>query len=228
MSTSDGARSRGLQLGAGLLLLINALDVTTSLIPYWIDTKYQVPPRSAWEWLGQLALLGVAVLWLGRLAPRIARALLALPIPRAPLMVCGAFVAVELVHVALRYERYPFSPVAMFSDAQVDAPQTWRQPALLLEGPNGSDWFSFQREGDRSFARYFSDLDYKGSAALRMYRDTPAVQALVAREVARHGLPPPKPVYVEYRTSDGQVVSIEPRTPEASFMDEQAARGSEP
>jgi hypothetical protein len=161
----------------------------------------------------QLALCGVAGLWLLKVAPALARIAAGLPIPRTPLIVCGAFIAVELVHIALRYERYPFSPVAMFSDAHVGAPAERELPALVIPRPEGPELFSFQREGDAKFARYFSGLDYKGSAALRMYRDAPRVHAIVAAELAAHGLPPPVHVYVRYRTSDGEVLEISPRTP---------------
>lgn len=203
---------------AGVLLAVNALDVTTSLIPYWIDV-YQPPARSTAEWAGQLGLLAVAIVWLARATPSIARTLRALPIPRAPLIVCGAFIAIELAHIALRYERYPFSPVAMFSDAHSDAPAAREQPALLIQRPDGAEVFSFQREGDRAFAEYFYDLDYKGSAVLRMYRDAPRVQEIVSATLAEHGLPAPQPVFVRYRTSDGEVLAITPRVPEASATD---------
>jgi hypothetical protein len=211
---------------AGVVLAINALDVTTSLIPYWIDI-YQPPARSPAEWAIQLGLLAVAIVWLARVTPRIARTLRALPIPRAPLIVCGAFVAIELAHIALRYERYPFSPVAMFSDAHTDAPDTREQPALLIQAKGGAEIFSFQREGDRVFAEYFYDLDYKGSAVLRMYRDAPRVQEIVAAALAEHDLPPPQPVFVRYRTSDGAVLEITPRVPEGSATDD-AAQGGMP
>lgn len=212
--------------GAGVLLAVNALDVSTSLIPYWIDV-YQPPARSSAEWAIQLGLLAGALAWLGSVLPRVVQTLRALPIPRAPFVVCGAFIAIELAHVALRYERYPFSPVAMFSDAHTDAPETREQPALLVQRPEGAEIFSFQREGDRYFASYFSDLDYKGSAALRMYRDAPRVQEIVAAALAEQGLPPPQPVFVRYRTSDGEVLAITPRVPEASATDG-AAQGGMP
>jgi hypothetical protein len=211
---------------AGVLLAINALDVTTSLIPYWIDV-YETAPRSAAEWVIQLGLCAVALLWLVKLAPGIAARLHALPIPRHAFIVCGAFIAIELAHVALRYERYPFSPVAMFSDAHVDVPETREQPALLIRRPDGPEIFSFQREGDRLFAEHFVDLDYKASAVLRMYRDAPRVHEIVSAELAARGLPPPEPVYVRYRTRDGAVLAITPRVPEPSATDA-AAQGAMP
>jgi len=218
MTTRLAAPAGWIKCSAGALLAVNALDVTTSLIPYWIDV-YQPPARSTAQWALQLALLAAALAWLASALPHITRALRALPIPRAPFIVCGAFIAIELAHIALRYERYPFSPVAMFSDAHTDAPATREQPALLVQRPEGVDIFSFQREGDRCFANYFADLDYKASAALRMYRDAPRVQEIVARALAERGLPPPQPVFVRYRTSDGEVLGVTPRVPEASATD---------
>lgn len=211
---------------AGVLLAINALDVTTSLIPYWIDV-YETAPRSTVEWAIQLGLFAIGLVWLAKLAPAIATRLRALPMPRGAFIVCGAFIAIELAHVALRYERYPFSPVAMFSDAHVDVPETREQPALLIRRPEGPEIFSFQREGDRLFAEHFVDLDYKGSAVLRMYRDAPRVHEIVSAELAAQGLPPPEPVYVRYRTRDGEVLAITPRVPEPSATDS-AAQGSMP
>lgn len=216
-SAGVGGHRIWLRRGAAVLLLANTLDVTTSLIPYWIDSQYQTPARSTLEWLVQLSLLLIGLVWLGSNAAAILRALAALPIPRAPLLVCGAFLLIEVGHIALRYERYPFSPVAMFSDAHTDAPPTREQPALLIRHPEGQlELFSFQREGDPRFALHFADLDYKGSAVLRMYRDAPRVQEIVAQAIAPEGLPPPEPVFVTYRTSDGKVLGIAPRVPDRS------------
>jgi hypothetical protein len=215
MTTPQAAPAGWMKHIAGILLGINALDVTTSLIPYWIDV-YEPPPRSTVEWVVQLALLALALVWLATLAPAITARLRALPVPRGAFIATGAFIAIELAHIALRYERYPFSPVAMFSDAHVDIPDTREQPALLIRRPDGTEIFSFQREGDPLFAQHFVDLDYKGSAVLRMYRDAPRVHEIVSAQLAERGLPPPEPVYVRYRTSDGEVLAITPRVPEPS------------
>ena len=195
-----------------MALAVNALDVTTSLVPYWIDTGYATPPRSATEWTLQLGLMLAGLVWLAPRVPALLRGVAALPIPRAPLIVCGAFLLMEAGHVAFRYERFPFSPVAMFSDAWLSVPETWEQNGYLVQHPDGPRFFSFQREGDRWFARYFVDLDYKGSAALRMYRDKASVQTIVTRAVTAAGLPPPQPVRYRYRTRDGEVIAVQPRT----------------
>lgn len=212
---------------AGVVLAVNALDVTTSLIPYWIDF-YKPAPRSTAEWVVQLGLMAVGLVWLAKLAPAIARRLVALPIPRGAFIATGAFIAIELCHIALRYERYPFSPVAMFSDAHIEIPKTREQPALLIRKPGGPEIFSFQREGDPLFAEHFADLDYKGSAVLRMYRDAPRVQEIVTAALAERGLPPPEPVYVRYDTSTGAVLAITPRVPEPSASDAVGTEGGMP
>lgn len=208
--TSQAAIKRRVALAAGIVLAANALDITTSLIPYTIDVAVPIPPRSAAEWTVQLALFALGLIWFGRSLPRIARALRELPVPRPALIVCGAFLLIEVGHVAFRYERFPFSPVAMYSDGQLKTPALWDQRGFLVQDPGGVQFFSFQREGDRLFARYFDDLDYKGSAVLRMYRTEERVHRIVERAVAARGLPPPVPVLYTYRTSDGRIVAVEP------------------
>lgn len=209
------ATHRAPRIALAIALFANGLDLSTSLIPYWIDKFYTPSARSALEWAVQLALLAAGLVWLARVLPAIARTLAALPIPRAPLYVCGAFLLIECAHIALRFERFPFSPVAMFSDAHVEKMESWEQPGMLVQHPEGVRFLSFQREGDPLFARYFDDLDYKGSAALRMYRDTEGVAKIVRAAVTARGLPPPVPVWVTYRTRDGQVLRVAPRAIEA-------------
>jgi hypothetical protein len=211
----QSAARRALRIGVAVLLFTNALDLSTSLVPYWIDKFYTPPPRSTLELILQLGLLALGAAWFARITPRIARTLAALPIPRAPLIVCGGFLLIECAHIALRFERFPFSPVAMFSDAHTEVLASWEQPSMLVQHPEGPRFLSFQREGDPLFSRYFDDLDYKGSAALRMYRDTDGVAKIVRQAVAARGLPPPVPVWVTYRTSDGKVLSVAPRVIEA-------------
>jgi hypothetical protein len=197
-----------------IVLGANALDLSTSLVPYWIDRFYTPSPRGTLGWSVQLALLLLAAaLYLPRL-PALFRTLAALPIPKSARIVCLSFVALELVHIALRYERYPFSPVAMFSDAHLEVPETWERDAFMVRHPEGVRLLSFQREGDPFFARYFDDLDYKGSAALRMYKSEPGVVKLVEQVLAQKGLPPPEPVTIVYRTSDGKLLAIGPRVAE--------------
>jgi hypothetical protein len=206
-------RQGWVKIASGIALGANALDVTTSLIPYTIDVAVEIPPRSTVEWTIQLLLSAVGLTWLFRSSPALLRAVRELPVPRPALIVCGLFLLIEVGHIALRYERFPFSPVAMYSDGQIKTPELWDQRGFLIQHADGTRFFSFQREGDPLFASYFEDLDYKGSAALRMYRTEPRVHRIVAKAVMAKGLPPPVSVLYTYRTSDGAIVAVRPEPP---------------
>jgi hypothetical protein len=166
-----------------VLLLVNALDLSTSLLPNLIDTV-AMPRRSTGALIVQLLLLVPLAAGAVRALPSFARALWRLPIPRIPLVVVVALVVLQLLHGALRMEAYPFSNVGMFSSVAVEPTPLHYVGRFYLIGDSHSDGgrkpLSFLREGNPLFARYFHDLDYKAAWALGMYKGSPEVDRIVA------------------------------------------------
>jgi hypothetical protein len=167
-----------------VVLAANALDLTTSAIPTLID-RAPPPPRSAVALVVQLALL-VPLLWACRSLPRrIGRAWRESPLPWAARCVITTFVALQLLHVALRMENYPFSDVAMFSTLDRSAQgRLTAMDSYVLDDEHGFEMLRFLREGNPLFARHF-DWDYKAAWLLRMYRGSPEVDALLTARLRR-------------------------------------------
>jgi hypothetical protein len=128
-----GARGDGASYGAGALLAMaarvpsalrrligavlvaNALDLSTSLLPTFIDGNPSTR-RSPTLMAIQLALVVPLAALAGAGLPRLSRWWRALPIPLVPRTLMSSFLLLQLVHVALRMEIYPFTNVAIFGD----------------------------------------------------------------------------------------------------------------
>jgi hypothetical protein len=174
-----------------VLLVVNGLDLSTSLLPNLIDTMPM--RRSTGALIAQLLLLVPLAGWMVRALPSFVRALWRLPIPRIPLVVIVAFVGLQLVHGALRMEAYPFSNVGMFSSVAIEPTPLHYVGHFYVIGDARSDGtrnrLSLLREGNPLFARYFHDLDYKAAWILRMYDGSPAVDRIVADTLRAADLP---------------------------------------
>ncbi|MCA9603072.1 MAG: hypothetical protein R3A78_15295 [Polyangiales bacterium] len=185
-------------------LIANCLDLTTSIIASPVDRWYDTPKRAAWEWAIQLALVLPLVLLAARQAPRAVAALRALPVPRNALVVCGLFFALEVGHIALRLETYPFSPVAMYSNAVTTPPpvvqDTWRY--LVIDHSKTLQMLSFERESTAA-SQFLTDFDYRTAAVATQYSRTRAVFSLVTEQLAAQGLPKPLIVRMPYSTRTG-------------------------
>lgn len=188
------------------VLIGNLLDLTTSIIPSPADLSYRPPPRSPLE-LGVQLLLLVPLAWLlPRHLKRLARAVAAAPVPRAVLVVCGGFIVVELVHVALRLETYPWSPVAMYSNGvQVPPTPVKQRWTYVVLRPEGQDLLSPEREST-VLRRYLYDFDYKMAAAVTMHSRSSVVASLIKRQVMAQGFPSPVLVEVAYDIRTGAVL----------------------
>jgi hypothetical protein len=189
-----------------VLLVANALDLTTSAIPTYIDER--LPARSTAALVVQL-LLVAALLWRARRVPgAVVRRLRALPLPRPAALVLLSFVALELVHVALRMEIYPFSPIAMFSSlTRPSSDATYAADVYVQDRDGALEIFSFMREGNPLFARYF-DWDYKAAWLMRMNKGNPAVEELLTARLRAEGLPPPSLRHIQVRKRDGAIVRV--------------------
>jgi hypothetical protein len=168
-------------------LALNALDITTSLIPSPADHIVGIPARSSAAWLVQLALLVPLLVWAVRRLPALIDAYRRLPIPAVPRGVLAAFFAVALVHVALRFERYPWSPVAMFSSA-----------VPVAQGN------AFSRMG---YVIVRGDNLEAVSLVMHMYAPTTRkARDVLYERVAREGLPEPVRTRVSYSRADGHLL----------------------
>jgi len=197
--------SRPLQITVGVVLLANLLDLTTSLVESPADHLWPIEPKPPWQLALQAALVLplIALAWTRR--ARVAEAARALPIPRPALVVLGAWIAIAAAHVALRAERYPFSPVTMFSSgAPEPTDELMHAQGYAIVHPDGIEVISWLREGQPAFARHGFGWDYKAGWTMHMYAQThSAAQAVVDEQLAEEGSPPAVRVDFEYRREDG-------------------------
>jgi hypothetical protein len=110
------------------------------------------------------------------------------------------------VHVSLRRERYPWSPIAMFSSAvpYTDAESISRMGYVVVRGDE-LEAVSLLREGSPWFARHDLGFDYKAGWTMHLYAPThsTARDVLFAR-VREEGLPEPLRMQVPYSRATGR------------------------
>jgi hypothetical protein len=198
-----------------IVLAINFLDVTTSLIPSPADHAIPVPERSTLAWVVQLALVAPLLMWTVRHLPAFVRSIRSLPIPRPALIVLGLFVFIDLAHIALRLEQFPFSPVAMFSSLMPRAADDdFVTDGYVVLHPDGVEHVSFLREGSPLFARHAFDWDYRAGWTMHMYATTHSTARAVVREqMASESLPPPIRARIAYSRSTGRLLWWRPLEP---------------
>lgn len=195
-----------LAVGAGLV----ALDVTTSLIPSFIDAQMQpLPPRGGPGWWVEVGIAALAGAWALRAAPRWARAWRALPIPAGAKIASTLFVLVTAAHVALRTENYPFSNVGMFSQAVPERVSRMTYEArygVVVPTPRGPRPVNFLREASGLWSRYGLDLDAKAGWLLRFYAAKhPRAFEWVRRVFRAEGLPPPRRCKIVFHRGSGRL-----------------------
>jgi hypothetical protein len=186
----------------GVVLAANALDLSTSLLPTFIDVA-PLPRRPTGLLVLQLVLLG-ALAWRGLAYVRpLLRWWARLPIPLVPRVLLSAVIVLQLAHVALRMEIYPFTSVAMFSNV-VEPPRdgNYSTTMYVLKRAHGFELLPVMREGNPWFARYFS-WDYKAAWVMRMHKGTPGADAVVGE-----ALTAPLMATVTYDQRLGHVRSI--------------------
>jgi len=197
--------SRPLSITIGVVLLANLLDLTTSLIESPADHLWPIEPKPPWQLAlqGALVLPLIAIAWMRR--ARIVEAVRALPIPRPALIVLGAWLAIALAHAALRAERYPFSPVTMFSSGVPErSGELVDARSYAIVHPDGMEVISWLREGQPAFARHGFGWDYKAGWTMHMYAQTHSTaQEVVDEQLAAEGSPPAVRVRFEYYRTDG-------------------------
>ncbi|MGD8862132.1 MAG: hypothetical protein PVI30_19125 [Myxococcales bacterium] len=201
------------------LIVVNALDLSTSLSPHGADHVTPLPQKPGWLWALQLALLP-GLVWVAlRLRPHAERLWNAVPASTPVKIVIAAVLAVQYGHVAFRAEHYPFSPVTMFStyEPTTAVSSMRRVRTFMVDTPSGPEPLSMLREGNPYFARYLG-LDYKAGWVLGTFGDTDAQTRAHVREMLREaGADNPRMVTIELSTVDGsyRVVSSEPPAGEA-------------
>jgi len=209
--------ARGLAFGAGAartLGTLAALDLTTSLIPSPADHLWPIPAKPTallvLEVVCALALMPV----LARGARAAWRALCAAPIPPVARVVLVAWAAVAALHVALRFEHFPFSPVAMFSSGVVprqdDAVEV---RGYLVQHGDTLVPLSFLREGSGFGGRYGLDWDYKAGWAMSLYAYSHSrARDLLLRDLGARGFVAHRVRY-RYDRHDGRPLPPEKPTP---------------
>jgi hypothetical protein len=155
------------------------------------------------EWAVQLVFVALLLLKVVR-ERGLLRALWAVPIPRPALIVCGAFLLVEIAHIALRLETFPFSPVAMYSNAVVVDPPPIRSrwSYVVPRRDGGYDLLSPERESTMA-AKFLSNFDYKMAAVVTMYTRSSVVYRHIHEQLVATGHPSPVLVEVRYHASSG-------------------------
>ncbi|MDB4967829.1 MAG: hypothetical protein JWN44_3518 [Myxococcales bacterium] len=203
-------RVRTFQTLLYVVLVANAVDLSTSWLPTFFDTVELTRPSRAMTAL-QLTLLA-PLLWSARRWPwrRLARLWADLPIPFASRAILSAIVFMQLVHVAFRMESYPFSSVAMFSNVvEIPATGSYRNNSYVICRDNQVELVRMLREANPYFARHF-DWDYKAGWLLRMYKGTPAADAVMAEAARSAGIPAPTMATITYDAGSGRVRSLVP------------------
>jgi hypothetical protein len=201
---SRAAAARLLRRAGVTLLVINALDLTTSILPTFID-QTPTPRRGTLALVAQLALvLPLAVAAAGSARPLVRR-WARLPIPLVPRAILSALVLLQLGHMALRMEIYPFTSVAMFSSlATPPADGTYTASSYVIDRGEGVELLRMMREGNPLFARHFA-WDYKTGWLMQMYKGSPGADAVLATVLATT---PPRLARVTYQQRDGRIRSI--------------------
>ena len=192
-----------------VLLTLNTLDLTTTLVPHPFDGWWTTLERPEWCLYIQLPLL---MLWCTQSWQRRERLFEwwhSLQIPRVPKLIFAGFVCVVLTHAALRVEHYPFSPVIMFSVPKddirpvsrtrrmvvVDEGQGWRPISLLLEG--------------NPFLSQYLRTDYKSGWTMRMYASSDVKKAnWIAQRLYAAGAPLVGWAEVTYTQATGSVQNV--------------------
>jgi hypothetical protein len=193
-----------------VVLVANAIDLTTSWLPTFFDTVELPRPGRAMEAL-QLTLLATLLLSARRWPwGRVARIWSQLPIPFVPRAILSALVFTQLVHVAFRMECYPFSSVAMFSNVvELPATGSYRTSGYVIRTNSHVELVRTLREANPYFARHF-DWDYKTAWLLRMYKGSPGADAILAEAARKAGIPVPEMATITYHAGSGRVRTIVP------------------
>lgn len=185
------------------LLAMADPELERQTFPRPSPTETRVQQALLWP-LGAWALLrGGPLLW-----PRVRE----LPMPVAPLVVCGGIWLIEVGHFAQRTERFPFSHVGMFSHLAWAGDDFVAPDQYVIEHHDGVEVVSMLREGDPLFQQYL-DMSAHESWVLLAHRRAPKVKDRLREEFTRRGLPPPKLAKVRFRTRDGHVLAIVKEAP---------------
>ena len=153
------------------LLVINALDLTNTLIPSPADHLWPIPKRNLFSVIAQSLLLIPLVILLRNFPRKAWTALRNSGAPFAARVCMAAFILVGSVHVALRYESFPFSPVAMFSSGVIPRTSDGVEAKGYLVVTKSGELAPFRSllEGGDLFTRYDADWDYKAGWVMHLF-----------------------------------------------------------
>ena len=193
-----------------VVLGLNALDFSTALMPSPADHLWPIPERSSLRlWLQGLLL--VTGLYWARHAPKaVWDRLTNAGVPASARIAMLAFICVAMVHVSLRQEAFPFSPVTMFSSAVT--PRTGDgvevEGYLVITEDRQLIPFPALLEGNAWLSKYDTGWDYKAGWTMHLYG---FVQSGARDEIVRvvnesKGLRVHRTPYV-YDRRDGAIIS---------------------
>ncbi len=154
-----------------ILLFVSSLDWTTSLIPATADVLWPIPAKPIW--LFSLQALGLCYLlwvsWSWRHA--VSKAFSGLPLPRSTALVLGTWCCIAFIHVSLRQEYFPFSPVAMFSSGVPEPQDDYfsREGYLEVQEDGGLKPIGFILESSPLFGLHDVPWDYKSGWVFHIY-----------------------------------------------------------
>lgn len=153
------------------LLILSALDLTSTLIPSPADHLWPIPKRKLFSVIAQSLLLIPLVIMMRHFPKKAWTALQTSGAPLAARLCMVAFILVGSSHVALRYESFPFSPVAMFSSGVIPRTSDGVEAKGYLVVTKSGELTPFRSllEGGDFFTRYDADWDYKAGWVMHLF-----------------------------------------------------------
>ena len=192
-----------------LVLTLNVLDLSTTLMPHEFDGWWTDLNRPVWLWYvqGPIALLWVIQCW--RIRKSVLEWWTSLSVPRTPKWFFTLFVMTVLGHAMLRVEHYPFSPVIMFSvPKSEDQPTKRTRRMMVIDSGEGWQPISLLLEGNPFLSQYLH-TDYKAGWTMRMYASSNESKAnWIAQKLYLAGAPLVGWAEVTYARATGKVEHI--------------------
>ena len=172
------------------LLSISALDLTTSLIPSPADHLWPIPERTPLRMTLQWLLMIPLLIMIRRLPQRVWSAVARSGASLTARICMLAFVCIAAIHVSIRHESFPFSPVTMFSSGVSPRTSDGVETDGYLVVTKSGDLKPFRSllEGGDWFARYNTDWDYKSGWVMHLFGFSFSMaREQIARTVIRSG-----------------------------------------
>lgn len=193
----DSSRPRGSLKG----WLIGALDVLIASLFVlcaidlasdfgWGDFGRGYAKRTELQQRWRLGAVVVSLLWLARRARRWRVSLRGLPIPRVAALVLVPVLVIEVAHVFIQSEKFPFSNVGMFQYAVPPKAQRYGSAKgwyVVRQEGGPTESVSLFREGGGILFRRYGGLDGRTAWVLRAKGGHPTTRRMVSELVEADG-----------------------------------------